>query len=261
MMKYMMRYMINSAGTEMFGFLIVLVMTIFSIYFIAFLTAYICKGVGLYTMAKRENMSCPWLAFIPVARFYIQGELCGDITFGKKKMRDVGIWLVVLPFLYGVILNVISVIAVFSMAGMIMSYNGMIGYSRFLGSLGFSVTMLLIIAVIIASFILEALYKVLFILVNQKIFGKYTSETMKTVHAVLSALVPMYEAVAFLVLRNRPVNDAEESVIPEAAPAAEETKSPEAAPAAEETESPEAAPVEEETPVAEETESTEETKE
>lgn len=204
-MKYMMRYMINSAESELLGFLAVFVMTFLSIYVIAWLAAYICKGVGMYTMAKRENFSNPWLSFVPVARAYVQGELCGDITFGKKKIRDVGIWLIVLPFLYGVILNAVAAFAVFSVAGMAVSYRGMVGYSRFFGSLGFSATVLLGVVVVAAVLILEAAYKAVFVLVNQKIFGKYTSETMKTVHAVLSVLVPLYEEIVFLVLRNRPL--------------------------------------------------------
>ena len=220
-MRYMMRYMINSAETEWMGFIIVLVMTFLSIYIIAYMAAYLCKGVGLYTMAKRENISCPWLAFIPAVRLYIQGELCGDITLGKRKVRDIGIWLVVLPFLYRIISNIVCVFAVFSVMALGLSYKGMTGYSRFLGSLGFSAAILLGIAVIIVIMILAALYKVIYILVNQKIFGKYTSETMKTVHAVLGALIPLYEAVIFLVLRNRSLDGAEESVAAATAPTEE----------------------------------------
>ena len=40
---------------------------------------YIFRGIGMYNnMAKREGMDYPWLAFVPFARTYLQGEL-GEI--------------------------------------------------------------------------------------------------------------------------------------------------------------------------------------
>ena len=41
------------------------------------LAGYILKGIGMYTIAKRRGMDYPWLAYVPFARAYLQGELGG----------------------------------------------------------------------------------------------------------------------------------------------------------------------------------------
>ena len=59
-------------GIMMILFIIMLVCAIFA------LLSYILKGIGMYTMAKRQGMDYAWLAFIPFARTYLHGELAGD---------------------------------------------------------------------------------------------------------------------------------------------------------------------------------------
>ena len=67
------------------------------------LLSYILKGVGMYTMAKRQGMDYAWLAFIPFARTYLHGELAGSIRLKNKSIQNPGIWLLALPFLYGAV--------------------------------------------------------------------------------------------------------------------------------------------------------------
>ena len=61
------------------------------------LVSYILRGVGMYTLGKRRGMDYPWLAFIPYARTWFQGELCGTLHFGHKELKSPGIWLLVIP--------------------------------------------------------------------------------------------------------------------------------------------------------------------
>lgn len=194
----------GNMALETMGFVLVFAMTVLSICALAGLAGYICKSIGLYTMAKRESMAHPWMAFVPVLQRYVQGELCGDIVFRRKTLRDTGVWLAVLPFLYTFVVQIVVVAAVFAGMGMGFSYMGMSRGGRLAGSLGFSVTALLTLVITFGSILFTAAYRILYILVNQRIFGRYTSETMKTVHAVLSALIPLYESLAFFVMRNRP---------------------------------------------------------
>lgn len=84
-------------GIMMILFIIMLVCAIFA------LLSYILKGIGMYTMAKRQGMDYAWLAFIPFARTYLHGELAGSIRLKNKSIQNPGIWLLALPFLYGAV--------------------------------------------------------------------------------------------------------------------------------------------------------------
>ena len=61
------------------------------------LAGYILKGIGMYTIAKRRGMDYPWLAYVPFARAYLQGELGGEIVLKDKKIQNPGIWLLADP--------------------------------------------------------------------------------------------------------------------------------------------------------------------
>ena len=49
---------------------------------------YIFRGIGMYNMAKREGMDYPWLAFVPFARTYLQGELGGTVHLKNKQIKN-----------------------------------------------------------------------------------------------------------------------------------------------------------------------------
>ena len=64
---------------------------------------YIFRGIGMYNMAKREGMDYPWLAFVPFARTYLQGELGGTVHLKNKQIKNPGIWLIVLPIISSIV--------------------------------------------------------------------------------------------------------------------------------------------------------------
>ena len=43
-------------------------------------------------------------------------------------------------------------------------------------------------------------------MINRQILERFTSDNMATVHAVLTIVVPLYEAFCFFVMRNREFN-------------------------------------------------------
>lgn len=52
------------------------------------LVVFVLQGIGLYTMAKKRNLSKKWLAFIPFVSTYYIGKLAGEgQMFGKKVSR------------------------------------------------------------------------------------------------------------------------------------------------------------------------------
>ena len=43
---------------------------------------YLLMAWSLYQMALRQNIEYPWIAFIPIAQFYIIGKLIGSLSIG-----------------------------------------------------------------------------------------------------------------------------------------------------------------------------------
>ena len=158
------------------------------------LASYILRGIGLYTIAKHRGYEYAWLAFIPFFRIYLQGKLSGDITFKNKTMRDTGIWLAVIPLMYGVVVSVIY--GVMCLCGMLAIFSMTMHVSA--GRI-----LILIILTLAISLGYKVLYKTLRVMVNYQIYRNMTSGNMAVAHAVLGALLPLYESICFFVMRNR----------------------------------------------------------
>lgn len=178
-------------GIMMFYIIVMLLIGIIS------LASYILRGIGLYTIAKHRGYEYAWLAFIPFFRVYLQGKMSGDITFKNKTMRDTGIWLAVIPLMYGVVVSVIY--GVMCLCGMlaIFSMTMHVSAGRIL------ILIILIILALAISLGYKILYKTLRVMVNYQIYCNMTSGNMAVAHAVLGALLPLYESICFFVMRNR----------------------------------------------------------
>lgn len=169
------------------------------------LVSYVFKGIGMYTIAKRQGRENAWLAFIPFARTYLHGELGGSIKLKNKSIRNPGIWLLALPFIYGAVFGVFyAILWVIGFSAILTMSNGYYGSSIGGGTIMGCLILLLILVVV--SVLYEAIYKVLGILVNHQIYERFTSKNMSIAHAVLSAVVPLYESICLFVMRNRPYN-------------------------------------------------------
>jgi len=48
------------------------------------IVAYILTAIGLYAIAKNRGMENPWLAWIPIAQFYIIGAIVKELKFGDS---------------------------------------------------------------------------------------------------------------------------------------------------------------------------------
>ena len=158
------------------------------------LVSYIFHSVGLYTIGKRMGKAHPWLAFIPFARDYFHGELAGEIRLKDRSVKNPGIWNLVLPIAFsvvsGAVLGLLILAAVLGMAG---------------GGVGIGIMMLIMMYVflVLLTVAYSAVYMTLRILINIQIYERFTTHNMGIVHAVLSAAVPLYEAVCLFVMRNR----------------------------------------------------------
>lgn len=54
----------------------------FMIAIIISLALYLLESFGLYTLAKRKNLEYPWLAWLPIVKNYLLGELTGNEMWG-----------------------------------------------------------------------------------------------------------------------------------------------------------------------------------
>ena len=184
-----------------------IIMIVVAVALIFALVSYIFHAVGLYTIAKRRGERYPWLAFIPFARAYLQGEVAGTITLKKKTISNPGIWKLVIPIIAGAVSSVF-----FTIFSTIVGIGGMmagLSSSGYGVNIGVGTIMFLIMFLVIwtvAAVIYEAVYKVLCVLINMQIYGYFTTRNMAVVHAVLSAIVPLYESICFFVMRNRDFN-------------------------------------------------------
>lgn len=195
-----------------------LVMTILLIYLVVFgillikaVTSYVLQGIGMYTLGKRRGMDNPWLAFIPYARVYYQGELCGTLRFRERKIKNPGIWLLVVPIVANVIAGIL--IGVFwagtavKMAGIAqtLQYYGDPYYAvqDLFSGFGSGLLLAVIFGVCLLSVVAAAARSVLLVLVNHQIYERYTDRNYALLHAVAGIFLPLYTSVYFFVIRNR----------------------------------------------------------
>ena len=168
----------------------------------AFLVAaaeYVFLGMGLYRLAANRNHPSPWMAFVPFARTYLRGELSGDIYLKRRKVKNPGLWLVLMPIAYGVICSSIMLLcfmcAIFGGSVMI---NG--GADTVISVLLFAFC----IPVLAISIVYQAVMSVLNVLVDYQIYRRYMPLHFAVIHAVLGIFVPLYRGIYLFYIRKRP---------------------------------------------------------
>ena len=194
----------NSTGS-LFTALMYIYLIILTVIVIFALASYIFHSIGLYTIGKRMGRDHAWLAFIPFARDYFHGELAGEIPLKNKSIKNPGIWKLVLPIIYGAVAGVLFVFLFVAAigAGAASSLSG----NQMGGIMAFSTTLIaLYIVILVFAVVYSAVYSVLRILIDIQIYEKFTTRNMAVVHSVLSGIIPLYEAICFFVMRNKPFN-------------------------------------------------------
>lgn len=201
-MRAYYHYSYNSADNMAIAILSICLIALVLVCIFA-LAAYILHSIGLYTIGKRIGYSIPWLAFIPFARDYMQGELAGEISLKTKKIKNPGVWNLVMPIISGVVFGIFYMLFLLaSGVGMMMDYQSSGGYGGLSTGTIMGMIFFLIIWIIVIV-LYSAVYQVLHILINKQIYCKFTTGNMAIAHAVLSSLVPLYEAICTFVIRNK----------------------------------------------------------
>lgn len=73
-----------------------LLVAIMCIAFLSLLVFYIFGAIGIHTMAKRRGIENPWLAYIPVAQFYVIGSIFDNINAYKNKQTNYKVILLII---------------------------------------------------------------------------------------------------------------------------------------------------------------------
>ena len=110
-----------------------------------------------------------------------------------------------MPIIYNAVAGVLLVFLIVAVIGTAVTTN--INGSGVGGAMTVLTTSLgIYIIFIILAVAYSAIYSVLRILIDIRIYERFTTHNMAVVHSVLSAIVPLYEAICFFVMRNREFN-------------------------------------------------------
>lgn len=163
------------------------------------LASYILFGLGLYEMAQRQGLSNPWLAFVPIARHYMQGKVAGPIKLKKREIKDPGIWMILVPIAFGVLL-----FAVYIMVFLVAFIGGITSASISFRS-GSAVLGILFVACFMAVIAVAcmAVKKGLTGLVDYQIYQRYETGNTVLLHMLLSLFIPLYQSIYFFWLRKK----------------------------------------------------------
>ena len=195
--------------------------TVLAVYFVVLgvlllgrIASFILRGIGMYKIGKTQGRTNSWLAFIPFARTYFHGELSGDIPLKKRSIKLPGVWLLVAPIIYGVILVVMYfflIISVFFSAISLVAYEGNYAPNSEMGGL-LVVLIIFFVFFLIVSFLYAAIKGGLGILVNRQIYERYTTLNMATLHAVFGMILPLYTSICMFIFGRKAEQIMEESM-------------------------------------------------
>ena len=248
----------SSSGSDIFSVIVTVYLLVIVAAVIIGIVKYVFKSMALYRLAQRTGNANPWMAWVPFARSYLQGELAGSMPLKKRRLQSPGLWKVLIPLIgTAVIAGLYFLFIVVAGIGTILNYS--VG----MGAGGLTLSWGIVFLLIIAAVALPAIEAVLDVLVNFHIYHRLTSHNMAIIHSVLGLFIPMYEAICLFIMSKKPYNPGMEPNLPPQAPnfggnpipptmpvspAASETPAESVSPAASETPAASVSPAASETP-------------
>ena len=78
----------SSSGSDIFS----VIMTVYLLVIVAAvmigIVKYVFKSIALYRLAQRTGNANPWMAWVPFARSYLQGDLAGSMPLKKRRLQS-----------------------------------------------------------------------------------------------------------------------------------------------------------------------------
>ncbi len=161
--------------------------------FLVSIAFYILGSIGLYRTAKNRGERSPGLAFVPLARTYLIGKLCGKMQIFKFKIGNMGLCamlttIITTVIMYGVLIVLIIVA--------IMSSASSIDAAMYIFSIAY-IALIFLFALVIA--LRTAMYTVLF----SAYFGEYAERDTAIFKAVIAIFIPYAKEIMLFTLKNK----------------------------------------------------------
>ncbi len=94
-----------------------LVWTFAAVFVAVYATLYVLRSIGLYVLAKRNNVEAPYLAWIPFVWIYTAAKLCGSVRFFEKPFKNFALFAVLVCGIIELVAFVIAMITYIPIAG------------------------------------------------------------------------------------------------------------------------------------------------
>lgn len=170
---------------------------------------FVLQGVGLCLMAKKQNVSKRWRAFVPFANLLLIGKLAGEANFFGNKVKRAG--------LYAMLAQIFTTLFCFAEIFAVLYLSTVKGLPTFddLGRPywsnveGFSYAMTVLLNVCtMFSPILQMIYEVLIFIIVLALYKKYVPSSYFGL-GVLTLFIPLARYITVFAIRNRDVVDYE----------------------------------------------------
>lgn len=170
---------------------------------VMFLILFVLKGIGLHSLAVREQYRRPWLAFIPFFNDYLMGRLSGGVVFAGRKVKHLPIYYA-LADLFACIVYILQAVAelAFCFGGAIYDSNAGV-YTFIPDTLGWAYYMQNVTEYLCPVFSL--IYTFVFVWVVFSFFRRYAAKNA-LLFSVASVFVPIQGILVFAVRKNMPVD-------------------------------------------------------
>ena len=84
---------------------------------------YVLRGIGLFVMAKKQNVKYAWLAFIPCTWVYVACKIIGDARFFGRTVNKLALWFTIIFAVCEVLMLVYDFIIWFPVVGNFLAGN------------------------------------------------------------------------------------------------------------------------------------------
>ncbi len=176
---------------------------------IIWLALFLLQAIGMYTMAKKQNVEKRWMAFIPFVNFLFMGKLAGECNIFGQKVRRAGLFAMIAQIV-ATLLCVLEIVAI----TYLYTVEGAPSFDQFnqpywSNVQGTSLTLVKvrdIVALILP--IAQMIYEIMTFIIVVALYKKYVPNSYFAL-AVLSLFVPLSRYIILFVIRNRPLVDFE----------------------------------------------------
>lgn len=188
---------------EMFP-LIVFIMAFYGIFGALAIAKYIINAVGIMRISTARGLSNGWFGFIPIAAQYQIGKIAGEVSTGKKKIKNPGLWLlIILAVMYGVFY-----VTYFSVFAWIFSSISRGGYGRWNNgpeiSMVFAPIMLMLL-VLLVIIVCSYAYSILYIMTLNKIYVCNYETPQALFYTLLSGYIPLALGILLMKAAKAPI--------------------------------------------------------